>query len=237
MSTLYQSLAIILPQACAFSFLLLMLILCKGQICSGQRSRLHLQFGSLWSLSSLGLVSMIASGTPSLAAIILLSLSVIAGWILSIKALRLEGKRIFKRAYWWLSGAPLLVVVGLMSVVHYPALLASFIAALAITHWVMLKAAHRLNSFDRLLPLTALVFFILSLGLYISQMWGIESPVLIGALQTKFIYVVAFSAIGMLLWLLPAFRQMEPTAAQLGATSLSLVIAAIKVTELQFMLH
>ncbi|CAG9297691.1 hypothetical protein [Celerinatantimonas diazotrophica] len=237
MSTLYQSLAIILAPTAAYSFLLLMLVHYRGQICAGQRSRLSQQFGTLWSLSSLGLVSTIVAQRHAWLIIILLTVSVLCGWILSIKQLRLANKRTLDTRIWWLSGAPLIAAALIISAHHRYSILAMLLAALAVTHWIMVKAKHRLSAFDRILPICAIAVLALTVCLCALQIYQYGEQPLLAALTHKFIHLVGFSLAGMLIWLLPLLKDMEPTAGQLGATSLSLIIAGIAVTELQFLLQ
>lgn len=237
MSTLYQSLAIILAPTAAYSFLLLMLVHYKGQICAGQRSRLSQQFATLWSLSSLGLVSTLVAERHAWAIITLLGLSVVIGWILSIRQLRLAGKRTLDTRIWWLSGAPLILASLIISITHPYSILAMLLAALAVTHWIMVKAKHRLSAFDRILPICAIAVLALTVCLCALQIYQYGEQPLLSELTRKFIHLVGFSLAGMLIWLLPLLKDMEPTAGQLGATSLSLIIAGIAVTELQFLLQ
>ncbi|MFM2484490.1 hypothetical protein [Celerinatantimonas yamalensis] len=237
MSTLYQSLAIILPITCAFSFLLMMIILAKGELCAGQRSRLSQQFSTLWSLSSLGLVSAITAHKTAVIAVVILALSVLLGWCLSIKQLRLAGKRAISLKLWWLSGAPLLISALIIVATHLFSAFAALLSALALTHWLMVKANHRLKVFDKLLPLAGVGILALMVCIYALQIWQYGHQPLLAQLTRTFIHMVGFALAGLLIWLLPALRNMEPTAGQLGATSLSLIIAGISVTELQFLLH
>lgn len=237
MSTLYQSLTIILPLTCSFSFLWMMLVLIKGELCHGQRSRLSQQFVTLWSFVSLALVSAIASKTEPLIATITLSLTIIAGWWLSYRQFQLKSKRAIKCSTWWYPGIPLLITAVILAIQHPYSLIASALAAVVVTHWLMVKAEHRLNAFNRLFPFIGVILFALLVGLHTLQIWLYGNGPLLGDLTHTFIYMIAFAFIGLFMWLLPLLRNMEPIAGQLAAATLCFIIVAIKVTELQFLLH
>ncbi|CAG8998546.1 MAG: hypothetical protein CENE_00497 [Candidatus Celerinatantimonas neptuna] len=237
MSTLYQSLTIILPLICAFSFLLMMLVLIKGELCHGQRSRLSQQFVTLWSFASLALVSAISSKTLPLIATITLSLTIITGWWLSYRQFQLKIKHSVKCSAWWYPGIPLLITAVILTIRHPYTLLASCLASVVITHWLMVKAEHQLKTFNRLLPFIGIILFALLVGLHTLQIWLYGSGPLPNHLTHTFIYMIAFALTGLFMWLLPLLRNMDPIAGQLAAASLCFVIVAIKVTELQFLLH
>ncbi|MFM2483029.1 hypothetical protein [Celerinatantimonas sp. YJH-8] len=236
MSTLYQSLAIILPVSGAIGFILLMVILYRGQICAGQRSRLSQQFATLWSLTTLGALSAIADHQFQQLSTYLILLSVIVGWSLSIKQFRLAGKRSLTEHYWWIAGTPL-ILASLFILYHWPAIsLIGLLSGSALTHWLLVRGGHRLHAFDRILPMIGIIILALFVCLHAFQIWHYGHQPLLPQLTTIFIQMVSFALAGLFIWLLPLFRSMQPTAGQLAATNLCLVIAAVITTRLLYLL-
>lgn len=237
MSTLYASLVIILPLSGAFSFLLMMLLLHQGEICPGQRSRMSQQMATLWSLTALATLSAFASFQWQQPTTYLLLLTTLIGLALSIKQTRLAGKRALTNKVWWYAGIPLLIAsvwIALRSPWSIPV---SMLSALAITHWLIVRAAHRLKAFDKLLPLGGIIMLAITVCLSALQIWFSYGLVDMAQVTSIFIRLVSFALAGVLIWLLPQLRNMEPTAGQLAATSLCLVIAAVTSTQLTFLLN
>ncbi|EZH82368.1 hypothetical protein [Aeromonas hydrophila] len=207
------------------------LVLWRGDLCPGQRSRITTQLFSVWVITGLSLMLaveakaadwLIWSGAAAL----------ILGVVLSLAQSRLEGKRAIPATLFWLPAMPLLVYgIGLLQIQGWlGGLLQMVLLGAAFAHLMLLRARHRLQAFNTLLPLAGLVAAILSLlWLAVLVGWqgsGVSLDALIPAVLTQAALLIA----ALLLWFSPLYRQQETAPVVVSTALCGLIIAQLAAT-------
>ncbi|HDX8343394.1 TPA: hypothetical protein RQN03_004178 [Aeromonas dhakensis] len=207
------------------------LVLWRGDLCPGQRSRITTQIFSVWVITGLSLMLaveakaadwLIWSGGAAL----------ILGVVLSLAQSRLEGKRAISATLFWLPAVPLLVYgIGLLQIQGWlGGLLQMVLLGAAFAHLMLLRARHRLQAFNTLLPLAGLVAAILSL-LWLAVLVGWQGngaglDALIPGVLTQAALLIA----ALLLWFSPLYRQQETAPVVVSTALCGLIIAQIAAT-------
>lgn len=207
------------------------LVLWRGDLCPGQRSRITTQLFSVWVITGLSLMLaveakaagwLIWSGAAAL----------ILGVVLSLAQSRLEGKRAIPATLFWLPAMPLLVYgIGLLQIQGWlGGLLQMVLLGAAFAHLMLLRARHRLQAFNTLLPLAGLVAAILSL-LWLAVLVGWQGSSasldeLIPAVLTQAALLIA----ALLLWFSPLYRQQETAPVMVSTALCGLIIAQLAAT-------
>ncbi|GGB09315.1 hypothetical protein [Agarivorans gilvus] len=226
MPNLYATLFVSLVSCSALSFLILALVLHKGQLCRGQSARIQRQLATLVSFISLaGLSGFESQQNPYLVALVFAS--ALVGWFLCYRLNKLKQKRSLSLKSWWIMAIPLLLA-ALWLIIQHSLWLFSFLACgAAIAHWLLVKAKHRLSSFDRLLPLIGLAAAMLSLILVCGYL--MLNPALFEQTATvkQFVIMSVSLLAATLLWLSPQFYQTAPPAALLLAVAFMSLISNI----------
>ncbi|BDC82573.1 hypothetical protein [Aeromonas hydrophila] len=207
------------------------LVLWRGDLCPGQRSRITTQLFSVWVITGLSLMLaveakaadwLIWSGAAAL----------ILGVVLSLAQSRLEGKRAIPATLFWLPAMPLLVYgIGLLQIQGWlGGLLQMVLLGAAFAHLMLLRARHRLHAFNTLLPLAGLLAAILSLlWLAVLVGWqgsGASLDALIPAVLTQAALLIA----ALLLWFSPLYRQQETAPVVVSTALCGLIIAQLAAT-------
>lgn len=207
------------------------LVLWRGDLCPGQRSRITTQLFSVWVITGLSLMLaveakaadwLIWSGAAAL----------ILGVVLSLAQSRLEGKRAIPATLFWLPAMPLLVYgIGLLQIQGWlGGLLQMVLLGAAFAHLMLLRARHRLQAFNTLLPLVGLVAAILSL-LWLAVLVGWQgSSASLDALIPGVLTQAALLIAALLLWFSPLYRQQETAPVVVSTALCGLIIAQLAAT-------
>ncbi|MFQ2214432.1 hypothetical protein [Aeromonas dhakensis] len=207
------------------------LVLWRGDLCPGQRSRITTQLFSVWVITGLSLMLaveakaadwLIWSGAAAL----------ILGVVLSLAQSRLEGKRAIPATLFWLPAVPLLVYgIGLLQIQGWlGGLLQMVLLGAAFAHLMLLRARHRLQAFNTLLPLAGLVAAILSL-LWLAVLVGWQgSGVGLDALIPGVLTQAALLIAALLLWFSQLYRQQETAPVVVSTALCGLIIAQLAAT-------
>lgn len=207
------------------------LVLWRGDLCPGQRSRITTQIFSVWVITALSLMLaveakaadwLIWSGGAAL----------ILGVVLSLAQSRLEGKRAIPATLFWLPAVPLLVYgIGLLQIQGWlGGLLQMVLLGAAFAHLMLLRARHRLQAFNTLLPLAGLVAAILSLLWLAVLVGGQGSGAGLDALIPGVLTQAALLIAALLLWFSPLYRQQETAPVVVSTALCGLIIAQIAAT-------
>lgn len=207
------------------------LVLWRGDLCPGQRSRITSQLFSVWVITGLSLMLaveakaadwLIWSGAAAL----------ILGVVLSLVQSRLEGKRAIPATLFWLPAMPLLVYgIGLLQIQGWlGGLLQMVLLGAAFAHLMLLRARHRLQAFNTLLPLAGLVAAILSL-LWLAVLVGWQgNDASLDALIPGVLTQAALLTAALLLWFSPLYRQQETAPVVVSTALCGLIIAQLAAT-------
>ena len=201
------------------------IVLWRGDLCPGQRSRITTQIFSVWVITGLSLMLAVEARVTGWV-IWSGGAALVLGIALSMAQSRLEGKRAISARLLWLPALPLaLYGAGLLQIQGWlGGLLQMVLLGAAFAHLMLLRARHRLQ------PLAGLVAAILSLiWLAVLVAWqgsnaGLDA--LIPGVLTQAGLLVA----ALLLWFSPLYRQQETAPVVLSVTLCGLIIAQIAAT-------
>lgn len=207
------------------------LVLWRGDLCPGQRSRITTQLFSIWVITGLSLMLAMEAGMKGWL-IWCGGAAMILGIVLSLAQSRLEGKRAIPSSLLWLPAMPLaLYGLGLLQIQGWlSGALQMVLLGSAFAHLMLLRARHRLQAFNTLLPMAGLVAAILSLiWLAVLVGWqghGASLDALIPGVLTQAGLLIA----ALLLWFSPLYRQQEAAPVVVSTTLCGLIIAQIAAT-------
>lgn len=207
------------------------LVLWRGDLCPGQRSRITTQLFSIWVITGLSLMLAMEAGMNGWL-IWCGGAAMILGIVLSLAQSRLEGKRAIPSSLLWLPAMPLaLYGLGLLQIQGWlSGALQMVLLGSAFAHLMLLRARHRLQAFNTLLPMAGLIAAILSLiWLAVLVGWqghGASLDALIPGVLTQAGLLIA----ALLLWFSPLYRQQETAPVVVSTTLCGLIIAQIAAT-------
>ncbi|MBV7598048.1 Uncharacterised protein [Aeromonas encheleia] len=207
------------------------LVLWRGDLCPGQRSRITTQLFSIWVITGLSLMLAMEAGMKGWL-IWCGGAAMILGIVLSLAQSRLEGKRAIPSSLLWLPAMPLaLYGLGLLQIQGWlSGALQMVLLGSAFAHLMLLRARHRLQAFNTLLPMAGLVAAILSLiWLAVLVGWqghGASLDALIPGVLTQAGLLIA----ALLLWFSPLYRQQETAPVVVSTTLCGLIIAQLAAT-------
>jgi hypothetical protein len=231
MPSLYTTLFVSLVSCSALAFLVLMLVLHKGELCPGQTGRIQRQLSTLVSFITLAGLS----GIESQQATWLLGLvfaSALIGWVLTYKINKLKHKRSLNLNYWWLMGTPLLLASVVVLLQHSISIFSFMACAAAIAHWLMVKAKHRLTSFDKLLPFAGLAAAMCSLVAVCVYLVLNQTLLEQGDTVKHFVVMSSLLLLATLLWLFPQLKKTAPPAPLLLAVAFISFISSLNLQAL-----
>ncbi|WP_375058222.1 hypothetical protein [Zobellella sp. DQSA1] len=205
---------------------LLLWILRNGDLCPGQRRRISDGMLSTWAVFGLALMLGVEAGAPR-PLLWLGGLALVAGLGTVLYQARLQGKRSLGLS-WHYPALGLAVLYGLwLGWLMGPvwALLAAGTGGCVFAHLIMVRARHRLQAFNILLPLAGSVFGILWLLALLVRAIGIDEQQL-QPLVMPFVQVSGAVLFGALVWFAPLLRK-EQTKPPVIAVAALLMIGAL----------
>ncbi|MCZ0750430.1 MULTISPECIES: hypothetical protein [Aeromonas] len=207
------------------------IVLWRGDICPGQRSRISQQLFSIWVITGLSLMLAVEANAASWL-IWCGGASLVLGICLSLAQSRLEGKRSVPSTLLWLPALPLaLYGVGLLQIQGWiSGLMQMCMLGAAFAHLMLLRARHRLQAFNTLLPLAGLAGALISL-IWLAVLVGWQGSAanlddLIPAVVTQAVLLVA----SLLLWFSPIYQRKETAPVVVSTSLCGLIIAQIAAT-------
>ncbi|PJG58659.1 hypothetical protein [Aeromonas cavernicola] len=213
------------------ALVILALVLWRGDLCPGQRARITTGLFSVWVIGGLSLMLAIEANAANWL-IGCATAALILGISLSLIQSRLAGKRALSVHLLWLPALPLAVyVVGLLQTQGWVSgSLQAVILGAAFAHLILLRARHRLQAFNLLLPVAALVATVVSLlWLALQVVWQshlVGLDVLIPGVVTQAILLIA----ALLLWFSPLYLHKETAPVVVSTSLCGLLIAQIAAT-------
>ncbi|MGY3867486.1 hypothetical protein [Aeromonas bivalvium] len=210
----------------------LALVLWRGDLCPGQRSRITQQSFSVWVITGLSVMLAVEAKAPQWQ-IWLGGTALVLGIGVSLLQSRLEGKRAIPGHWLWLPALPLaLYGVGLLTRSGWVSgLLQMVLLGAAFAHLMLLRARHRLQAFNTLLPMAGLGAAMASL-LWFAALMLVHSPseAVLADLLPWILTQASLLIAALLLWFSPLYRQQETAPVVLSVTLCGLLIAEIAAT-------
>lgn len=214
------------------SLAIICLILKKGQLCPGQHSRIQGELITIWTVVFVSL--MMAAETHLSSWIIAIGvIGGIYGILLSIWQGKLPNKRAIpdKAIY----GALVPVGIYALGVLIYQAnlfvLLPVVITGCVLAQLLLVKAKHRLEAFNRLLPMIGVIASVVSLVILAWLLGTNDSAEIFSQITPELYWFFGFLTGGLALWLLPLFSSNEQSFKLLGIATFLTLISQILVYE------
>ncbi|NHI00506.1 hypothetical protein [Oceanimonas sp. MB9] len=205
---------------------LLVWVLKNGDLCPGQRRRIGDGAISVWAVFGLALMLGVEAGVP--ASLLWLGGATLAvGLGTVLYQARMQGKRSLGVSWHYPALVLALLYAALVGWRMGPgwAVLAAGAGGCVFAHLIMVRAKHRLQAFNVLLPLVGSAFGVLWLLALAVRAAGIDEAAL-ESLVLPFVQVSAAVLIGALVWFLPLLRK-EQTKPPVIAVAALLIIGAL----------
>lgn len=206
----------------------LALVLSKGEVCPGQRKRITENMISIWSVLALGLMMGIETYATT-ATLVVGFAAVITGILLNILQSRLEGKRAIPSTWFRLPiGLSAITALLLLWQQQQPLLvLEALLLGAVFAHVALLRARHRLQAFNTILPVVGIVAgMLLMLGLLV-QAWVSGNPELLASVQDFVIYRAVLLLIALALWTTPLYSKQTYTPQIVSITTVLLLFSEV----------
>lgn len=201
---------------------ILLWVLLKGDLCPGQRRRISDGLMSVWAVFGLSLMLAVEANIPAW----LLwwgGLTLVLGLGAVLYQARLSGKRSVSLR-WHLPACVLSLglLVWLVVRVGPSGIFMAGAGGCMFAHLIMVRAKHRLQAFNLLLPLVGIgcalgvVLIILGQTLWLQQQFAFDTHSLI----LPFVQLCAALLLGAVVWLLPLLRKEAPAPPVLAVATL-----------------
>lgn len=206
----------------------LALVLSKGEVCPGQRKRITENMISIWAVLALGLMIGIEAYATTLT-LIIGGIAVFIGIIQNLIQSRLEGKRAIPST-WLRLPIALAVVTGLLVLwqQQQPLLLLEAILLGAVfAHVVLLRAKHRLQAFNVILPTIGIASSVLlMLGLLVVASMHADSSN-IPVIQEFVVYRAIILLLALAVWTIPLYTKQAYTPNMVSLTTVLLLFSEV----------
>lgn len=204
----------------------LLLVLLKGDLCPGQRRRISDGLMSVWAVLGLSLMLAVEAQVPEL----MLwwgGLTLLFGIGVLVYQARLEGKRSLS-LQWQIPALVLAAGLGVWILVRVGPTSVFMLGAggCVFGHLIMVRAKHRLQAFNLLLPLAGVCFSLAFVLMLLGQAGWQGDAAQVESLVLPFAQVCAAVLLGALVWLWPVFRK-EATSAPVLAVASLLILGAL----------
>lgn len=207
-------------------------LLKNGELCPGQRSRFQGELITVWTILLLAIMMGFESSIARWILVVGIAGSAY-GVLLSIWQGKLPGKRSIPDQAIYFSLVPL-TVFGLGVLFSQPsgfAVLPMIIAGSVLAHLLLVKAKHRFQAFNKILPVAGVITAIISLVVVMIMMMAQGDIAMKDQQLNDFMWFIGFLISGLFLWLLPAFSSNPQSYTLLGIATFLILISQVLVTE------
>lgn len=228
----YSIVVPILGLAPFFSLALICLILKYGQLCPGQHSRIQGELITIWTVLSVSIMMGVET-TLAMPILVIGALGGIYGILLSIWQGKLPNKRAIpdKAIYGALVPIGIYALGVLVNQGNVFIIIPMIVTGAVLGQLILVKAKHRLESFNRLLPILGVIVSVIGLIYLGFSLAILPEPSIIEALSSKLFWFFGFLLIGLALWLLPLFSGDPQSYTLLGVATFLLLISQILMYE------
>ena len=206
----------------------LALVLAKGEVCPGQRKRITENMISVWAVLALGLMIGIEVYATT-ATLVIGGIAVFIGIMQNLIQSRLSGKRAIPST-WLRLPIGLAAITGLLILWQQQQLLLLLEAVLlgaVFAHVILLRAKHRLQAFNVILPIVGIVTSVLlMIGLLVVASMHADS-VNMPVIQEFVIYRAVILLFALALWAIPLYTKQEYTPNLVSLTTVLLLFSEV----------
>jgi len=206
----------------------LALVLAKGEVCPGQRKRITENMISIWAVLALGLMIGIEVYATTLT-LIVGGMAVFIGIMQNLIQSRLEGKRTIPST-WLRLPIALAVMTGLLVLwqQQQPLLLLEAVLLGAVfAHVILLRAKHRLQAFNVILPIVGIASSVLLMwGLLVVASMHADSSNM-PVIQAFVVYRAIILLLALAVWTIPLYTQQKYTPNLVSLTTVLLLFSEV----------
>ena len=204
------------------------LVLSKGEVCPGQRKRITENMISIWAVLALGLMIGIEVYATTLT-LIVGGMAVFMGIMQNLIQSRLQGKRAIPST-WLRLPIGLAVITGVFVLWQQQQPLLLFEAVLlgaVFAHVILLRAKHRLQAFNVILPVVGIASSVLlMLGLLVVASMHADSSNMM-VIQEFVIYRAAILLLALAVWTIPLYTKQEYSPNLVSLTTVLLLFSEV----------
>ena len=227
---------IVFPVLALMPFCALAIICCilkYGQLCPGQHSRIQSELITVWTIMFVAIM-MGAESTISTWILVVGGIGGGYGILLSIWQGKLPNKKAIPDKAIYFSMLPLSIFsLGVLFSQTTPFIvLPMLIAGSALAHLLLVKAKHRLQAFNKILPVTGVVASIVSLLWLSLLIAGGSEAMLSEDVVNNLCWFIGFLVMALALWLLPLFSSNPQSYTLLGVATFLLLISQVLIYEI-----
>ncbi|MDP2561711.1 hypothetical protein [Psychrobium sp. 1_MG-2023] len=214
------------------ALLVVCLILKYGQICPGQHSRIQGELITIWTVLFVALMMGIETSiSPWVLAIG--GLGGVYGVLLSIWQGKLPNKRAIPDKAIYYSLLPLgFFSIGVLAAQQSPfIILPMIITGFILANLLLVKAKHRLEAFNKILPFAGVACSILLLIVVASLVFITGEQGLTDKITSNLYWFIGFLLMGLALWLLPVVSDNPQSHTLLGVATFLILISQVLIYE------
>ena len=204
------------------------LVLSKGEVCPGQRKRITENMISIWAVLALGLMIGIEVYATTLT-LIVGGMAVFMGIMQNLIQSRLQGKRAIPST-WLRLPIGLAVITGLLVLWQQQQallLLEAVLLGAAFAHVILLRAKHRLQAFNVILPVVGIASSVLlMLGLLVVASMHADSSNMM-VIQEFVIYRAVILLLALAVWTIPLYTKQEYSPNLVSLTTVLLLFSEV----------
>lgn len=234
----YSIVVPILGLAPFFALAIICLILKFGQLCPGQHSRIQGELITIWTVLFVSIM-MAVETTLATPVLVIGALGGVYGMLLSIWQGKLPNKRAIpdKAIYWSLLPIGIYALGVLVNQGNVFVVLPMIVTGAVLAQLLLVKAKHRLESFNRLLPMLGVVVSVIGLGFLGFLLMTLPDPSMIDTVSSQLLWFFGFLLVGLALWLLPLFSGDAQSYTLLGVATFLILISQILMYEVVVMIE
>lgn len=215
-----------------FALAVVCLILKYGQLCPGQHSRIQGELITIWTV--LFVAIMIGAETPTSTWVLVVGgVGGVYGILLSIWQGKLPNKRAIPDKAIYAALAPL-SIYAVAVLVAQPSpfiMLPMIVTGSVLANLLLVKAKHRLEAFNRLLPYAGILATVLALGAVAYHILLAGEQLFNPDMQRDLMWAMGFLILGLALWILPLISTNPQSHTLLGVATFLLLIAQVLIYE------
>lgn len=231
-TSFYNIVVPILGLAPIFSLAIICLILKYGQLCPGQHSRIQGELITIWTVLFVSIMMAVETQLP-LAILVMGGIGGFYGMLLSIWQGKLPNKRAIPDAS--IYGALIPLSIYAIGVLVYQGdlfiILPTIVTGCVLAQLLLVKAKHRLEAFNRLLPVIGVVVSVISLAILAFLLITQSDTTLLANVINNLYWFLGFLVMGLALWLLPLFSNNSQSYTLLGVSTFLILISQILLYE------
>ena len=206
----------------------LALVLTKGEVCPGQRKRITENMISVWAVLALGLMIGVEVYATTLT-LVIGGMAVFIGIMQNLIQSRLQGKRSIPST-WLRLPIALAVITGLLVLWQQQQallLLEAVLLGAVFAHVILLRAKHRLQAFNVILPVIGIASSVLLMVglLVVASMHADSSNMMV--IQEFVIYRAVILLLALAVWTIPLYTKQEYSPNIVSLTTVLLLFSEV----------